>query len=97
MAGIPIYQLVFSTHAIKRMFERSITKADIRRALVSGEVINEYPDDKPYPSRLVLGWSAKRALHIVIVMDAKEQKLYIVTVYEPDLDQWEPDMRRKKS
>lgn len=97
MAGIPIYQLVFSTHAIKRMFERSITKADIRRALVSGEVINEYPDDKPYPSRLVLGWSAKRALHIVIAMDAKEHKLYIVTVYEPGLDQWEPDLRRKKS
>lgn len=47
MAGIPIYQLVFSTHAIKRMFERSITKADIRRALISGEVINDYPDDKP--------------------------------------------------
>ncbi|MGH2495853.1 MAG: DUF4258 domain-containing protein [Ktedonobacteraceae bacterium] len=50
MAGIPIYQLVFSTHAIKRMFERSISKADIRRVLVNGEVINEYPDDKPYAS-----------------------------------------------
>ena len=54
MSGLPIYQLVFSTHAIKRMFERSITKAEIRRVLVNGEVINEYLEDKPYPSQLIL-------------------------------------------
>jgi hypothetical protein len=96
MAGIPIYQLIFSTHAIKRMFERSITKIDIRRVLVNGEVINDYPEDKPYPSQLILGWSLKRPLHVVIAMDVKEQKLYIVTVYDPGLDQWEPNLRRKK-
>jgi Domain of unknown function (DUF4258) len=96
MSGLPIYQLVFSTHAIKRMFERSITKAEIRRVLVNGEVINEYLEDKPYPSQLILGWSGNRPLHVVVAMDVKAQKLYIVTVYDPDLQQWEPNLRRKK-
>lgn len=79
------------------MFERSISKADVRQVLMSGEVIKEYPQDKPFPSQLILGWSGHRALHILIARDIKAQKLYIVTVYDPDVDQWEPDLRRKKS
>ena len=96
MSGIPIYQIVFSTHVIKRMFERSITKADVRHILVNGEVIKSYPQDTPYPSQLVLGWSGNRPLHIVVAIDAQAQKLYIVTVYDPDPGQWEPNLKRKK-
>ena len=48
--------LVFRVHAIRRMFERKISVADIRQVLGAGEVIEAYPDDKPYPSRLLLGW-----------------------------------------
>lgn len=97
MSGIPIHQLVFSTHALKRMLERSISSVEIRHVLASGEVIKEYPDDTPYPSQLVLGWSGKRALHIVIAIDIQAQKIYIITVYEPDADVWESNRRRKKS
>lgn len=97
MNNLPLFRLVFSLHAIKRMFERAVTKADIRRVLVNGEVIKEYPEDKPYPSKLILGWSGNRPLHIVIATDAKEQKVYIVTVYDPDRDQWEPNLRSKRS
>lgn len=61
MSGIPIYQLVFSTHAIKRMFERGISRTEVRHVLVTGKVIKEYPQDVPYPSQLVLGWSGNRA------------------------------------
>src|SRR5207302_190838 len=91
MSGVPIYQLVFSTHVIKRMFERGISRANIRHILIHGEVIREYPDDTPYPSQLVLGWLEKRPLHIVIAIDAQFQKIYIITAYEPDTSQWELD------
>ena len=47
--------LVFRIHAIQRMFERSVTRADVREVLATGEVIEQYPDDTPYPSRLILG------------------------------------------
>jgi len=38
------------------MFERGISETDVNRVLVDGEVIQTYPDDTPYPSRLMLGW-----------------------------------------
>ena len=96
MSGIPIYQIMFSTHVIKRMFERSITKADVPQVLVNGEVIQSYLQDTPYPSQLVLGWAGNRPLHIVVATDIQAQKLYIVTVYDPDPSKWEQNLKRKK-
>ena len=48
-------ELVFSVHAIRRMAERDIAVSDVRMVLESGEVIESYPDDQPYPSKLALG------------------------------------------
>ncbi len=48
--------LVFRIHAIKRMFQRRISKEDVQEVLETGETIETYPDDEPYPSRLLLGW-----------------------------------------
>jgi hypothetical protein len=48
-------RLVFPVHAIQRMALRNISAAEVRAVLTSGEAIEEYPDDTPYPSRLVLG------------------------------------------
>jgi hypothetical protein len=44
-------QVVFSGHAIQRMFQRGIRREDVLAVLSSGEVVAEYPDDTPYPSR----------------------------------------------
>ena len=44
------------------MFERSINRDDVRHVIDNGEVIREYLDDKPFPSRLILGWREKRPL-----------------------------------
>ena len=44
--------LVFRIHAIKRMFQRRISKEDVQEVLETGETIETYPDDKPYSSRL---------------------------------------------
>ena len=40
--------LVFRVHAIQRMFERAITKEDVRQALATGKMIEAYPEDQPY-------------------------------------------------
>ena len=46
--------------------ERGITIPDMEQALLNGEIIEAYPDDKPYPSCLVLGWlDSFDPLHIV--------------------------------
>ncbi|HQU79105.1 MAG TPA: DUF4258 domain-containing protein [Azonexus sp.] len=49
-------KLIFRKHALQRMFQRSISTGDVDSVLVDGKCIIAYPDDTPYPSRLVLGW-----------------------------------------
>jgi len=89
-------KIIFRIHAIQRMFVRGVTDADIRYLLENGETIEDYPDDMPYPSRLVLGWRGARPLHIVVADNIEDGERIIVTVYEPDPDQWEADFRRRK-
>ena len=89
-------RLVFRVHAIQRMFQHHFNEKDIRRSLDSGEVIEEYPDDKPYPSRLVLGWIGRRLVHLVVADDKDRQETIVITVYEPEEDKWEADFKRRK-
>lgn len=87
--------LIFRVHAIQRMFERRISEDEIRSVLETGKTIMEYPDDKPYPSRLMLGFVSSRPLHIVVADDAEHRSNIIITAYEPDPNQWEQGFERK--
>ena len=89
-------RLVFRVHAIRRMFERAISAADVRAVLTAGETIENYPDDTPYPSRLVLGWWAGRPLHLVVADNVEADETIVITVYEPDAELWEPGYRRRR-
>jgi hypothetical protein len=88
---------IYARHAIQRMAERDITRADVESVVETGEVIRDYPDDTPYPSRLILGWKEKRPLHVVAADDDTASETTIITVYEPDPDIWNEDFRSKKS
>lgn len=90
-------ELSFRVHAVQRMFERNINEDQVRQALDKGKVIKEYPDDKPYPSRLVLGFIADRPIHIVTADDPMTGLSIVITVYVPDPNLWEPGFERKKS
>lgn len=90
-------EIVFRVHAVQRMFERKISKADVKHVLLAGETIEEYPTDWPYPSRLILGWRKRRPLHVVAAYNTDEEQIIVVTVYEPDPAQWTADFRRRTS
>lgn len=89
-------RVVFRIHAIQRMFERSITEKDVLHVLRAGTTIEEYPEDFPYPSRLILGWRGARPLHVVIAQDVKSSQIIIITVYEPQLDKWQSGFAKRK-
>jgi hypothetical protein len=55
----------FSTHTVRRMLEKGITSSGAEYTLKYGEVIREYPDDRPYPSKLVLYFINSRPIHVV--------------------------------
>jgi len=91
-----VAKLVFRVHAVKRMFERRFTVENVRWALSAGEIIEEYPSDKPYPSRLVLGWCGSRPIHVVVADDTVDDEFVVITVYEPDPALWSDDLRRRR-
>lgn len=94
---MPTDRLVFRVHAIERMFNRGISADNVRHVLDTGERIEEYPDDTPYPSELLLGWLGSRPLHVVAARNRAADETIIVTVYEPDRERWESGFRRRKT
>ena len=89
-------QLIFRVQALQRMFERNVSVEDVKMVVSNGETIEGYPEDKPYPSRLVLGWSGSRPLHVVVAHNLRDNEIVVITVYEPDLELWEADYRRRR-
>lgn len=56
----------WTLHALERLLKRGISQDDVTQAISSGEIIEQYPDDYPYPSCLLLGTTnAGEALHVV--------------------------------
>jgi hypothetical protein len=60
-----------------------------------GTVIEEYLEDKPFPSKLYLGTLNQRALHIVVAIEG--QTAHVITAYEPDPNLWEPDLKTRRT
>ena len=63
--------IIYRVHAVKRMFERDVSKECVEDVLLNGEIIENYPEDKPYPSFLILGFCGERAVHIVFSKDGE--------------------------
>jgi len=89
-------RIIYRVHAVERMFEWKVSTGDIRHVLEFGEVIESYPTDKPFPSRLVFSRVGPRPLHIVAADNHSNDETYIITVYEPDPMRWDRDFRRRR-
>jgi len=77
------------------MFKRSISLDEVRFILTNGEVIKEYPDDKPYPSYLIFGLINLRPLHLLVAKNVDTDSCILITVYEPDKNIWTNDFKTK--
>ena len=78
----------FSQHAVDQTILRRISVQEIREAIRTGKVIEDYPDDKYGPSCLVLGFAANgKAIHLQCSYPSRPV-IKIVTVYEPDPNEW---------
>ena len=86
----------FSKHALDRTILRGISVEEIREAIQQAELLEDYPKDKYGPSCLVLGFTkAGRALHLQCSYPARPL-VKIITIYEPDPQEWS-EFRRRKS
>jgi hypothetical protein len=88
-------ELFFTDHAVRQMAKRSIMDTEVCEAIQAGQIIEEYPADKYGPSCLIFGRTrADRPLH---VQCSQPPGVRVVTTYEPDPDEWESDLIRRKS
>lgn len=89
-------KVLYSNHAVKQMFQRAISVDEVEYVLQNGEIIMEYPDDKPYPSQLQLASHKMRPLHVVSSFNACDNTIVVVTAYEPSVAVWEDDFKTRK-
>ena len=82
-------------HMLYRIHQRNISYKEIKEVIMNGRIIEDYPNDFPYPSCLVLGLTLKkRTLHVVVGIG--ENKLWLITAYEPDPSKWNIDFDKRK-
>ena len=86
-------EILISHHARVRMFERNISTDDLITIISSGEIIEEYSDDEPCPSVLIMGFIDAVAYHTVIAIC--EDHIRVITVYIPEQDKWIEYRRRR--
>ena len=87
--------VVVTQHSMKRFRERGIRYDDIIACIKSGEIIEQYPNDFPNPSCLVLGSTCSgKYLHVVCGTDG--EYLWIITAYYPSEDKWTSDYKTRK-
>ena len=86
---------VFVTeHAMERFKQRGIWMRDVRAAVMSGQIIEQYPDDFPFPSCLMSGITQdKRVLHVVMSDEGSSSR--IITTYYPNPAQWSSDFKTR--
>ena len=84
----------FTIHGFERCVERYISPNEVKYAMLSGEVIEDYPEDKYGPSCLIYGVTKEgRILHVQCSIDP----VWVITAYDPTLnpDEWETDFKRR--
>jgi len=81
---------------MRRMFARAITIQAVESALGEGKVIQHYPQDKPYPSYLLLAESNNQPLHIVVARNKADNHCYVTTAYIPSSKIWLPGFKQRK-
>ena len=90
-------KILFLSHAVTQMSrpDRMITVEEVRRVVLGGELIEDYPKDVRGHSCLMLGIGEQgRPIHVVCA--PKNDYLTIVTAYLPDKSEWEPGFRTRR-
>jgi len=50
---------------LERILERGISRQDVFNVLLTGEEIEDYANDSPFPGALLFGWNGDTPIHVV--------------------------------
>ena len=75
--------------------DKCIDIDDVISAVLTGKIIEQYPNYYPYPSCFVLGTDIKgNFLHVVCGLSPIE--IWFITAYHPDPTEWQNDYKTRK-
>jgi hypothetical protein len=94
-----LYGIIVFALPIAQTKKRKLTTFPLMKsssASFKGEIIEDYPADKPYPSCLVYGETfSEEPVHSVWAYNPENQWVVLITVYRPDPKSW-IDWRRRR-
>jgi hypothetical protein len=86
---------LITQHAQQRMGLRKITHGNIQHVVLTGDVIEEYPANRPYPKALFMAHVDGEPVYVSCAFDGN--RAYIITVHRYDVERWlDPWTRRKE-
>lgn len=94
--AVKLKKVEFQKHALKRLIDEDLSIEAVLQTILAGEVIKEYIEDRPYPSVLILGYWGERPVHIVCAFNEHENKVHIITNYQPTHEYYEPDFKTRR-
>ena len=89
-------KIIWSLHAVVRMQDRLITRIDVINCILSGEIIEYYPNDYPFPSCLIFGYTINNKILHVVVGNNNNNEIYIITAYYPDNIKFNDDLKTRR-
>ena len=97
--AIQANRIRITDHADEEAESDQLTFDEVYFSVFHGEIIEDYPDDKPYQSCLVYGRTfSGDPVHSVWAFNDENQWAVLITVYRPDSDCWiNFRVRREKS
>jgi len=85
-------------HADEEAETDDLTFDEIFFSISHGEIIEQYPTDKPYPSCLINGQTfGGDHVHSVLAINEDNQWAVLITVYRPDPDRWINFRKRREN
>jgi len=94
--AIQSHRIRITDHADEEAESDRLTFDEIYFSVLNGEIIEEYQDDRPYPSCLIFGTTfGGDPVHSVWAFNNENLWAVVITVYRPDPNRW-IDFRQRR-
>lgn len=97
ISAVQGHRIRITDHADEEAQADALTFDEIFFSVLQGEIIEDYPTDKPYPSCLIYGDNFQgEPIHSVWAYNEETKWAVLITVYRPDPNRWINWRERRK-
>lgn len=89
-------KILWTYHINMRLKGRSISRKAIRESITSYEIIEEYPEDKYFPSYLIYTQYKEKIFHVLFAVDVGGDNVRVITAYYPHPQKWKTDLKTRR-